>query len=394
MSENNYGSLMLKSVLDTSVDVTKIIAPGIYPVTQGNASAPDSVAGLLTVAPLPLGSKVTFERQDSSVVYSLINGKWEKPMAIDVGAVPATRKVNGHALSSDISITSQDIFNTQAVGIGANQDLNDYQTPGLYWQGMNANTSAALHYPENSAGALAVLKSAGITQVYYVYNSSRVWTRSKYPTADWTPWALEYNTQNKPSAADVGALSLSGGTLTGVLASTNREGAGSYAAQYDAKAPFFQEFSSTHTSEYNPLWKQKHVNTRHVWSGGMIVASEDFKIHYTDSSDTYVAFTFMKDGQFAPGSYANFDARYQVKGNYYTKTESDARYQQDTKLGTEVFFDKTGGVSTWTFKAPQGCVMTGFMARDVGSNSAHNIGGIYYKPIQRYRNGAWVTITG
>lgn len=87
MSENNYGALMLKSALDTSVDVTKIIAPGIYPVTQGNASAPDSVAGLLTVAPVPLGSKVTFERQDSSVVYSLINGKWVKPAATDVSAL-------------------------------------------------------------------------------------------------------------------------------------------------------------------------------------------------------------------------------------------------------------------------------------------------------------------
>ncbi|HHD2725904.1 TPA: hypothetical protein ACN014_001134 [Citrobacter freundii] len=87
MSENNYGALMLKSALDTSVDVTKIIAPGIYPVTQGNASAPDSVAGSLTVAPVPSGTKVTFERQDSSVAYSLINGKWEKPTAVDVDAL-------------------------------------------------------------------------------------------------------------------------------------------------------------------------------------------------------------------------------------------------------------------------------------------------------------------
>ena len=87
MSENNYGALMLKSALDTSVDVTKIIAPGIYPVIAGNVSAPDSVAGLLTVAPVPSGSKVTFERQDSSVVYSLINGKWVKPAATDVSAL-------------------------------------------------------------------------------------------------------------------------------------------------------------------------------------------------------------------------------------------------------------------------------------------------------------------
>ncbi|MCX9004928.1 tail fiber protein, partial [Citrobacter portucalensis] len=122
------------------------------------------------------------------------------------GRVPSGRKVNGKALTGDISITSQDIFDGQVVMIGANQNLDSYQTPGLYAQDANANTSAALNYPENKAGSLMVLKSAGVTQVYRTYNSSRVWSRSKYSTGGWTPWACEYNTQNKPGATDVGAI--------------------------------------------------------------------------------------------------------------------------------------------------------------------------------------------
>ncbi|HKN04028.1 MAG TPA: phage tail protein [Buttiauxella sp.] len=104
------------------------------------------------------------------------------------GRVPVTRKVNGHSLSEDINVTSQDIFNGQSQGIGANQDLNSYKTPGLYHQPANANASAALHYPENAAGTLVVLKNAGVTQVYRVYNSSRSYSRSQYADGNWTPW--------------------------------------------------------------------------------------------------------------------------------------------------------------------------------------------------------------
>ncbi|ELD6608455.1 phage tail protein [Citrobacter freundii] len=104
------------------------------------------------------------------------------------GRVPSERKVNGHSLTGDISVTSQDIFEGQCVEIGPGQDLDNYQTPGLYFQPANANTSAALHYPENNAGSLMVLRSAGITQVYRVYSGSRSYSRSKYSTQPWTTW--------------------------------------------------------------------------------------------------------------------------------------------------------------------------------------------------------------
>ncbi|WP_341423408.1 tail fiber protein [Escherichia fergusonii] len=104
------------------------------------------------------------------------------------GRVPGERKVNGKPLTNDVNVTSQDIFNGQSIEIGANQNLDNYKTPGLYHQSANANTSAVLKYPENLAGTLVVLKNAGITQIYYVYNTSRSYTRSQYSTGGWTPW--------------------------------------------------------------------------------------------------------------------------------------------------------------------------------------------------------------
>ncbi|MDX6845501.1 phage tail protein [Hafnia alvei] len=104
------------------------------------------------------------------------------------GRVPSTRKVNGKALSADINVTSTDIFDVQAVGIGANQNLNNFKTPGIYYQAANANSSLALNYPEAQAGTLLVYKNAGITQEYRVYNSSRIYTRSQYMDGAWTAW--------------------------------------------------------------------------------------------------------------------------------------------------------------------------------------------------------------
>ncbi|EBH1860368.1 phage tail protein [Salmonella enterica] len=87
MSENNYGALMLKSALDISVDVTKITSPGIYPIIQGNINVPDASAGLLTVSLTPSKSQITFQKENSSVIYSFVNGNWESPTATDVDAL-------------------------------------------------------------------------------------------------------------------------------------------------------------------------------------------------------------------------------------------------------------------------------------------------------------------
>ncbi|WP_165578607.1 pyocin knob domain-containing protein [Photorhabdus sp. RW14-46] len=122
------------------------------------------------------------------------------------GAVPNSRKVNGKVLTEDINITSQDIFNGQAISIPDKADLNDYQTPGLYYQSLNVQAGAGNNYPEPLAGSLVVLKNNAVTQRYFVYNSSRVYTRGQYHNLPWTPWAQEYNTLNKPTTSELGLI--------------------------------------------------------------------------------------------------------------------------------------------------------------------------------------------
>lgn len=118
-------------------------------------------------------------------VYSTSN----KPTPGEIGAADLN---HGHArqFGSEQTLTTE--------------DLDTIKTPGVYAQHANANTSAARHYPELLAGSLIVTVGAGVQQRYHVYNTSRIWTRAQYDQGAWTPWALEYNTANKPSSADVG----------------------------------------------------------------------------------------------------------------------------------------------------------------------------------------------
>ncbi|MCT8344415.1 tail fiber assembly protein [Photorhabdus kleinii] len=137
-----------------------------------------------------------------------------RPTAGEVGAyakaesdsryITGLRKINGKALAADINITSQDIFAEQSINLGDNADLNSYKTPGIYYQEYNAHAKNGANYPEPFAGSLIVLKAAGVIQRYFIYNSSRVYTRSQFHDNPWTPWAQEYNSLNKPSDKVVG----------------------------------------------------------------------------------------------------------------------------------------------------------------------------------------------
>jgi hypothetical protein len=97
-----------------------------------------------------------------------------------------------------------DITGAMPVRTLGKENLNTIVATGIYQQNANANTSAALNYPENLAGSLTVTGGAGPQQSYHVYNTSRVYTRAQYSTGAFTEWALTYNSLNKPTAADVG----------------------------------------------------------------------------------------------------------------------------------------------------------------------------------------------
>ena len=313
------------------------------------------------------------------------------------GRVPSGRKVNGKALTGDISITSQDIFDGQVVMIGANQNLDSYQTPGLYAQDANVNTSAVLNYPENNAGSLMVLKSAGVTQVYRTYNSSRIWSRSKYSTGGWTPWAREYNTQNKPGAGDVGALPITGGTINGTLGIGTANGLGGHSIVLgDSDTGFKQEgdgilnvyansahvfrFISSITESMKPLKVNGNcIATGEMQAGnGSARLSSDGNIYGSAWGNRwlrdYLVATFQPKGSFTPA------------GQAYTKAESDARYVQNIRVSApqeRKFWDGAGWSSNDSAFATSIWM--------VGGSS--NVGALYVRYVQKNINGTWINVT-
>ncbi|WP_447087663.1 phage tail-collar fiber domain-containing protein [Enterobacter bugandensis] len=180
------------------------------------------------------------------------------------GRVPSGRKVNGRDLFKDIAITAQDIFNDQAIEIGNAADLNSLTTPGLYYQASNAQAQTGRNYPEAVAGALEVYKHAGITQVYRIYAGSRSYIRSLY-SGSWTAWTKQYDAENKPTPADIGAVSVEGGRVSYLDGATYYQanpaiwmGGGAFADQYGSCAPFhlpYGHVTPKGISQYLPLIK-------------------------------------------------------------------------------------------------------------------------------------------
>ncbi|EOC1553069.1 phage tail protein [Cronobacter dublinensis] len=148
--------------------------------------------------------------QLSSAVDSTAENMAATPKAVKAandnanGRVPSGRTVNGRALSEDINITAQDIFNGQSVSIGSAADLNAYTVPGLYYQLANSQAANGKNYPEPVAGSLEVYKHAGITQIYRIYNNSRAYIRTAF-NGSWSAWSQQYDEANRPTAGDVGA---------------------------------------------------------------------------------------------------------------------------------------------------------------------------------------------
>ncbi|WP_262977546.1 pyocin knob domain-containing protein [Photorhabdus kayaii] len=259
-------------------------------------------------------------------------------------AVPNNRRINGKVLSGDVDITSQDIFNGQAISIPDKADLNDYQTPGLYYQGLNVQATAGKNYPEASAGSLVVLQAAGTIQRYFVYNSSRIYTRALYPWSGpgWTPWAQEYNTQNKPIASELGltdtvnlaksAYPKSGGVLNGYVDATGSiSGRGVY--------------------EY-------------------------------PSIRVYSAVNKPSPGELGAYTTGECDNRYALKNNVGVI---------NLRLGSWV---TEGGWTDETkdWSAPSGHVLVG-LGTVMWSSGRQHLASAHYRPVQAYINGIWVTIS-
>ncbi|EBQ2715129.1 phage tail protein [Salmonella enterica subsp. enterica serovar Larochelle] len=144
------------------------------------------------------------------------------------GRVPSGRKVNGHPLSGDITLWASDVKAISADAIGQitdNGTMASANTPG-WWRVAVPNPDTVADFPTYPDGSK--LYSYGYM---FVEKIGEVWFQHYYAhmganakRQDWgtvpntsRPWVIDYNTANKPSASDVGALPITGGRINGSL---------------------------------------------------------------------------------------------------------------------------------------------------------------------------------
>jgi len=162
-----------------------------------------------------------------------------------------------------------------------------------------------------------------------------------------------------------GAVSMGHGlSVTGDIASSTKVRAGS-----GKKFTVSSSNTSTKEAAFN-LWGN---------ASRPVVAElgDDAGWHFYSQRNTDNSITFAVNGQVSPSNYGNFDSR----------------YVRDIRLGGASSYKPANNGTTWTHQAPSGCAYTGIIVQDTGSNSADNIGGVYYRPIQKNINGTWYNVS-
>ncbi|EEV7651633.1 tail fiber protein [Escherichia coli] len=182
--------------------------------------------------------------------------------------------------------------------------------------------------------------------------------------ADWSEF---YTTSRKPTPADILALALSGGSMSGSIKFIN-DAFLIWERNTDWAKIGFKNDSDADSDSY--MWFETGDN-----------GNEYFKWRIRSGSTTKDLMTLKSDalrvtGQVIPSNFSNFDSR----------------YVRDLRLGGAATYKPANNGMTWTHQAPSGCVYTGIIVQDTGSNSADNVGGVYYRPVQKYINGTWYNV--
>ncbi|WP_249941926.1 phage tail protein [Escherichia coli] len=136
------------------------------------------------------------------------------------------------------------------------------------------------------------------------------------------------------------------------------------------------------TDSAQALLRQDHADRKFMIGG---LGNKQFGIYMINNSRTANG----TDGQAYMDNNGNWLCGAQViPGNY---GNFDSRYVKDVRLGSQQYYG-VNNWQTWNFKCPSGHVLSGINVQDTGSNSADNIAGVYYRPVQKYINGTWYNV--
>ncbi|HEC7512202.1 TPA: phage tail protein [Salmonella enterica subsp. enterica serovar Muenchen] len=235
-------------------------------------------------------------------------------------------------------------------------------------------------------------------------------------------WRRDFNTINKPTPEDVGALSVNGGRLNGPLGIGTDNALGGNSIVFGDNDTGIKQngdgildtfANSQHTVRVAPgemqvLGAIRAGNAKrmtmtssnnsvlnaqfNLWGDGnrptVIELDDDQGWHLYSQRNTDGSIQFVVNGQVIPDNYGNFDARYLTSGNVYTKGESDNRYVQNIQRGAPVCPGKVDEYGP--AEAPAGCFLT--QARH-DPTTAYGVT-FAYRPLQMWVGNGWRTING
>ena len=184
---------------------------------------------------------------------------------------------------------------------------------------------------------------------------------------------------NATGAVSMGrGLNVSGETLSDRFAINSSNGM--WIQMRDNNAIFGKNIVNTDRAQ--ALLRQNHADRKFMIGG---LGNKQFGIYMINNSRTANG----TDGQAYMDNNGNWLCGSQViPGNY---GNFDSRYVKDVRLGSQQYYG-VNNWQTWNFQCPSGHVLSGINVQDTGSNSADNIAGVYYRPVQKYINGTWYNV--
>ncbi|HBC9008561.1 TPA: phage tail protein [Escherichia coli] len=184
---------------------------------------------------------------------------------------------------------------------------------------------------------------------------------------------------NATGAVSMGrGLNVSGETLSDRFAINSSNGM--WIQMRDNNAIFGKNIVNTDSAQ--ALLRQNHADRKFMIGG---LGNKQFGIYMINNSRTANG----TDGQAYMDNNGNWRCGSQViPGNY---GNFDSRYVKDVRLGSQQYYG-VNNWQTWNFQCPSGHVLSGINVQDTGSNSADNIAGVYYRPVQKYINGTWYNV--
>ncbi|EAA8408507.1 phage tail protein [Salmonella enterica] len=303
-------------------------------------------------------------------------------------AVPATRRVNSKALSGDITLWASDVgaISADAVGeITDNGTMASANTPG-WWRVAVSNSDTVADFPTYPDGSK--LYSYGYM---FVEKIGEVWFQHYYAhmganakRQDWgtvpntsRPWVIDYNTANKPSASDVGALPITGGRINGSLGIGTDNALGGNSIVFGDNDTGFKQDGDGVLDIY--------ANSAHVlrFISSLVESMVSLKVN-----GNAVATGEVQAGNGSSRMTNNGDIFGSVWGNGWLSIWINNNFVADVQLGAGT------SVTTWN-NAGSWPNTPGYVVTSVWKdNQGENIDGINYAPLQKRVGNQWYTVQG